>query len=167
MRETILFFLAGYSTFMEKEIFEQPESIINTMRGRVDFENYKGIFLCTFSFHVFLNFSPKFFLIFLPSWVTVLCYKVGWYSCLLSVFLFSSYFGWFGESCGHYQTMSSLASHCLWHQLPQCSCGNNLFSRFSICNFIGTTISQWFIVLRQWFIVLRKWFIVLRQCFLF
>lgn len=32
---------AGYSTFMEKEIFEQPESIINTMRGRVDFENYK------------------------------------------------------------------------------------------------------------------------------
>ena len=27
---------------MEKEIFEQPESVINTMRGRVDFENYKG-----------------------------------------------------------------------------------------------------------------------------
>ena len=27
---------------MEKEIFEQPESVINTMRGRVDFDNYKG-----------------------------------------------------------------------------------------------------------------------------
>ncbi|CAB4038366.1 glutamine--fructose-6-phosphate aminotransferase [isomerizing] 2 isoform X2 [Paramuricea clavata] len=26
---------------MEKEIFEQPESVINTMRGRVDFDNYK------------------------------------------------------------------------------------------------------------------------------
>ena len=32
---------AGYGTFMEKEIFEQPESVINTMRGRVDFDNYK------------------------------------------------------------------------------------------------------------------------------
>ncbi|XP_046859829.1 glutamine--fructose-6-phosphate aminotransferase [isomerizing] 2-like [Xenia sp. Carnegie-2017] len=31
---------AGFSTFMEKEIFEQPESVINTMRGRVDFDNY-------------------------------------------------------------------------------------------------------------------------------
>jgi glucosamine--fructose-6-phosphate aminotransferase (isomerizing) len=27
---------------MEKEIFEQPESVINTMRGRVDFDNYEG-----------------------------------------------------------------------------------------------------------------------------
>jgi glucosamine--fructose-6-phosphate aminotransferase (isomerizing) len=35
-------YLAGYGTFMEKEIFEQPESVINTMRGRVDFDNYKG-----------------------------------------------------------------------------------------------------------------------------
>ena len=27
---------------MQKEIFEQPESIVNTMRGRVNFDNYKG-----------------------------------------------------------------------------------------------------------------------------
>ena len=31
----------NYSTFMQKEIFEQPESVVNTMRGRIDFENYK------------------------------------------------------------------------------------------------------------------------------
>ena len=31
--------LAGnYSTFMQKEIFEQPESVVNTMRGRVNFD---------------------------------------------------------------------------------------------------------------------------------
>lgn len=29
----------NYSSFMQKEIFEQPESAINTMRGRVNFEN--------------------------------------------------------------------------------------------------------------------------------
>lgn len=28
-----------YSSFMQKEIFEQPESVTNTMRGRVNFEN--------------------------------------------------------------------------------------------------------------------------------
>ena len=28
----------NYSTFMQKEIFEQPESVVNTMRGRVNFE---------------------------------------------------------------------------------------------------------------------------------
>ena len=28
----------NFSTFMQKEIFEQPESIVNTMRGRVSFE---------------------------------------------------------------------------------------------------------------------------------
>jgi len=26
---------------MQKEIFEQPESVVNTMRGRVDFDNNK------------------------------------------------------------------------------------------------------------------------------
>merc|ERR1712223_2322980 len=31
----------NYSTFMQKEIFEQPESVVNTMRGRIDFDNYK------------------------------------------------------------------------------------------------------------------------------
>ncbi|KAK7506555.1 hypothetical protein BaRGS_00002030, partial [Batillaria attramentaria] len=28
----------NYSTFMQKEIFEQPESVVNTMRGRVNFD---------------------------------------------------------------------------------------------------------------------------------
>jgi glucosamine--fructose-6-phosphate aminotransferase (isomerizing) len=28
----------SYSSFMEKEIFEQPESVFNTMRGRINFE---------------------------------------------------------------------------------------------------------------------------------
>lgn len=28
----------SYSTFMQKEIFEQPESVVNTMRGRINFE---------------------------------------------------------------------------------------------------------------------------------
>jgi glucosamine--fructose-6-phosphate aminotransferase (isomerizing) len=31
-------FLGNYSTFMQKEIFEQPESVVNTMRGRINFE---------------------------------------------------------------------------------------------------------------------------------
>ena len=29
----------NFSSFMQKEIFEQPESVINTMRGRVNFKN--------------------------------------------------------------------------------------------------------------------------------
>ena len=28
----------NFSSFMQKEIFEQPESVVNTMRGRVIFE---------------------------------------------------------------------------------------------------------------------------------
>ena len=28
----------SYSTFMQKEIFEQPESVVNTMRGRINFD---------------------------------------------------------------------------------------------------------------------------------
>ena len=28
----------SFSTFMQKEIFEQPESVVNTMRGRINFE---------------------------------------------------------------------------------------------------------------------------------
>jgi glucosamine--fructose-6-phosphate aminotransferase (isomerizing) len=28
----------NYDYFMQKEIFEQPESVINTMRGRLNFE---------------------------------------------------------------------------------------------------------------------------------
>lgn len=30
-----------YNHFMQKEIFEQPDSTFNTMRGRIDFENHK------------------------------------------------------------------------------------------------------------------------------
>ncbi|XP_075216139.1 glutamine--fructose-6-phosphate aminotransferase [isomerizing] 2-like isoform X2 [Lycorma delicatula] len=33
----------NYSSFMQKEIFEQPESVVNTMRGRVNFENQSVI----------------------------------------------------------------------------------------------------------------------------
>ena len=33
----------SYSTFMQKEIFEQPESIFNTMRGRVKWDTHAGI----------------------------------------------------------------------------------------------------------------------------
>ena len=29
----------SFSHFMQKEIFEQPESVVNTMRGRINFEN--------------------------------------------------------------------------------------------------------------------------------
>jgi len=29
----------NFSSFMQKEIFEQPESVVTTMRGRVNFEN--------------------------------------------------------------------------------------------------------------------------------
>ena len=28
----------NYSSFMQKEIFEQPESVMNTMRGRINYE---------------------------------------------------------------------------------------------------------------------------------
>ena len=34
---------------MQKEIFEQPESIMNTMRGRVNFETSQGILLLLFA----------------------------------------------------------------------------------------------------------------------
>ncbi|XP_053574182.1 glutamine--fructose-6-phosphate aminotransferase [isomerizing] 1 isoform X2 [Bombina bombina] len=30
----------NFSTFMQKEIFEQPESVVNTMRGRVNFDDH-------------------------------------------------------------------------------------------------------------------------------
>jgi len=31
----------SFSHFMQKEIFEQPESVVNTMRGRINFKDYK------------------------------------------------------------------------------------------------------------------------------
>ena len=36
--------LGNYSSFMQKEIFEQPESVVNTMRGRVNLESGSGNF---------------------------------------------------------------------------------------------------------------------------
>ncbi|XP_041066431.1 glutamine--fructose-6-phosphate aminotransferase [isomerizing] 1 isoform X1 [Cetorhinus maximus] len=33
----------NFSSFMQKEIFEQPESVLNTMRGRVNFDDYTVI----------------------------------------------------------------------------------------------------------------------------
>lgn len=35
-------FAGSFDCFMQKEIFEQPESIMNTMRGRVKFDDYQG-----------------------------------------------------------------------------------------------------------------------------
>ncbi|XP_078715725.1 glutamine--fructose-6-phosphate aminotransferase [isomerizing] 1-like isoform X1 [Lampetra fluviatilis] len=35
----------SYSSFMQKEIFEQPESVVNTMRGRVNFDDFTGTVL--------------------------------------------------------------------------------------------------------------------------
>ncbi len=37
------YFVGNYASYMEKEIFEQPDSAERTMKGRIDFENYKGI----------------------------------------------------------------------------------------------------------------------------
>lgn len=33
---------------MQKEIFEQPESVVNTMRGRVNFDDYTGNYVSYF-----------------------------------------------------------------------------------------------------------------------
>lgn len=38
----IFIFVGNFSSFMQKEIFEQPESVVNTMRGRVNFDDYTG-----------------------------------------------------------------------------------------------------------------------------
>ena len=34
--------VGNFSSFMQKEIFEQPESVVNTMRGRVQLETGNG-----------------------------------------------------------------------------------------------------------------------------
>jgi glucosamine--fructose-6-phosphate aminotransferase (isomerizing) len=33
----------SFNSFMQKEIFEQPESVVNTMRGRVNFETHSVV----------------------------------------------------------------------------------------------------------------------------
>ena len=40
-----LLFTGSYDYFMQKEIYEQPESVVNTMRGRVNFGTEKGEFI--------------------------------------------------------------------------------------------------------------------------
>ena len=40
---SIFFRLGNYKYFMQKEIFEQPESVVNTMRGRVNFTTKKVV----------------------------------------------------------------------------------------------------------------------------
>jgi glucosamine 6-phosphate synthetase-like amidotransferase/phosphosugar isomerase protein len=42
IKEIISYIVGSYDYFMQKEIFEQPESIMNTMRGRVKFGDYSG-----------------------------------------------------------------------------------------------------------------------------
>ena len=39
---SLFLFIGSFDYFMQKEIFEQPESVVNTMRGRVRFEEGKG-----------------------------------------------------------------------------------------------------------------------------
>lgn len=38
----------NYDFFMQKEIFEQPESVINTMRGRLNFETGVSVTFFTY-----------------------------------------------------------------------------------------------------------------------
>ncbi len=35
-------FAGNFDAFMQKEIFEQPESVVNTMRGRICFDTNTG-----------------------------------------------------------------------------------------------------------------------------
>lgn len=37
-----LHFAGNFESFMQKEIFEQPESVVNTMRGRIFFDTNTG-----------------------------------------------------------------------------------------------------------------------------
>lgn len=37
-----LLFAGNFEAFMQKEIFEQPESVVNTMRGRICFDTNTG-----------------------------------------------------------------------------------------------------------------------------
>lgn len=61
----------NFSSFMQKEIFEQPESVVNTMRGRVNFENNTGQNTVSITFLI-EKFIPKFYT--LSSFVMVVEY---------------------------------------------------------------------------------------------
>jgi hypothetical protein len=65
----------NYSTFMQKEIFEQPESVVNTMRGRINFEQvsmmptitiYRAKYARPVSLYLFSCVSPSIACLFLP-----------------------------------------------------------------------------------------------------
>lgn len=43
--DTMYITVGNFSSFMQKEIFEQPESVVNTMRGRVNFDDYTGNYM--------------------------------------------------------------------------------------------------------------------------
>lgn len=52
----------NFSSFMQKEIYEQPESVVNTMRGRINFDSetvvlggIKVRLLAVFLYHAFLT----------------------------------------------------------------------------------------------------------------
>lgn len=53
----------NFSSFMQKEIFEQPESVVNTMRGRINFDRETvvlgGIKVCVFC--ISCHIMPKLF----------------------------------------------------------------------------------------------------------
>jgi glucosamine 6-phosphate synthetase-like amidotransferase/phosphosugar isomerase protein len=57
--------LGNYSSFMQKEIFEQPESVVNTMRGRVNFENKSivlggiKVFTCSYLYNELMHLECK------------------------------------------------------------------------------------------------------------
>lgn len=68
----ILFTAGNFSSFMQKEIFEQPESVVNTMRGRVNFENNTGQNTVLIGLLI-EKFIPKFYT--LPSLVMVVKYR--------------------------------------------------------------------------------------------
>jgi len=40
---------------MQKEIFEQPESVVNTMRGRVNFTTETGVCVCVVCVCVYMH----------------------------------------------------------------------------------------------------------------
>lgn len=53
----------NYQYFMQKEIFEQPESVVNTMRGRLNFQDNSvtlgGIKVSLLQFDLFLIFFNR------------------------------------------------------------------------------------------------------------
>lgn len=49
----LISFAGNFDSFMQKEIFEQPETVVNTMRGRICFDSNTG------DLHVFSNVKDR------------------------------------------------------------------------------------------------------------